>query len=85
VRLVRADLIMTGVIFSETVDTDISFDYGIFSPGCRRADFGDVKQLGLKIRNWRRFFERAQGFMSDINDALETRSVSIAAYANVAE
>jgi hypothetical protein len=50
VRLVRADLILTGVIFSRTVDTDISFDYGILSPGCRRADLADVKQLGLKIR-----------------------------------
>jgi hypothetical protein len=51
VRLVRADLIMTGVIFSGTVDTDISFDYGIFSPGCRRSDLADIKQLGLKIRS----------------------------------
>jgi hypothetical protein len=50
VRLVRADLILTGVIFSESVDTDISLDFGIFSPGCRRADLADVKQLGLKVR-----------------------------------
>jgi hypothetical protein len=49
VRLVRADLILTGVIFSESVDTDISLDFGIFSPGCRRADLADVKQLGLKV------------------------------------
>jgi hypothetical protein len=50
VRLVRVDLILTGVIFSESVDTDISLDFGIFSPGCRRADLADVKQLGLKVR-----------------------------------
>jgi hypothetical protein len=50
VRLVRADLILTGVIFSGTVDTDISFDFGIFSPGCRRGDLADVKQLGLRVR-----------------------------------
>jgi hypothetical protein len=50
VRLVRADLILTGVIFSESVDTDISLDFGIFSPGCRRADLADVKQLGLTVR-----------------------------------
>jgi hypothetical protein len=49
VRLVRANLIMTGIIFSGAVDTDISFDYGIFSPGCRRADFADMKQLGIKL------------------------------------
>ena len=50
VRLVRADLILTGVIFSGTVDTDISLDFGIFSPGCRRDDLADIKHLGLKIR-----------------------------------
>jgi hypothetical protein len=49
VRLVRANLIMTGIIFSGAVDTDISFDYGIFSPGCRRADFADMKQLGIEL------------------------------------
>ena len=49
VRLVRANLIMTGVIFSGALNTDISFDYGIFSPGCRRADFADMKQLGIKL------------------------------------
>ena len=49
VRLVRANLIMTGLIFSGKVDTDISFDYGILSPRCRRADFADLKQLGIKL------------------------------------
>jgi hypothetical protein len=48
VRLVRANLIMTGVIFSGALDTNISFDFGIFSPGCRRADLADTKQLGIK-------------------------------------
>jgi hypothetical protein len=49
VRLVRADLLLTGMIFSGRVDTDISFDYGIFSPQCRRADFADLKQLQIKL------------------------------------
>jgi hypothetical protein len=48
VRLVRANLIMTGVIFSGVLDTNISFDFGIFSPGCRRVDLKDIKQLGIK-------------------------------------
>jgi len=47
VRLVRADLILTGVIFSESIDTDITFEYGILSPGCRRVDFADIKRLKL--------------------------------------
>jgi hypothetical protein len=45
VRLVGANLLMTGVIFSGNVDTDIVFDYGIFSPGCRRIDLAELKQL----------------------------------------
>jgi hypothetical protein len=49
VRLMRANLIMTGVMFSGALDTDISFDYGIFSPGCRRTDLADMKQLGIKL------------------------------------
>ena len=49
VRLVRADLLMTGLIFSGDLDTDILFDYGIFSPRCRRADLADVHRLGMTI------------------------------------
>ena len=49
VRLVRADLLMTGMIFSGDLDTDILFDYGIFSPRCRRADLADVRRLGMTI------------------------------------
>jgi hypothetical protein len=49
VRLVRADLIMTGLIFSGSVDTDISYDYGILSPRCRRGDFADIRELQIKL------------------------------------
>jgi len=49
VRFVRANLMMAGLIFSGDIDTDILFDYGIFSPACRRADLVDLKQLDLKI------------------------------------
>ena len=49
IRLVRANLLMTGVLFSGNVDTDIVFDYGIFSPACRRTDLADLRQLDLKI------------------------------------
>src|SRR5262249_48305260 len=49
VRLVRANLMMTGLIFSGVLDTDIVFDYGIFTPACRRADLADMKRLDLKI------------------------------------
>jgi hypothetical protein len=49
VRIVRADLLMTGVIFSGEVDTDVLFDYGIFTPGCRRADLADMRRLQVNI------------------------------------
>src|SRR5262245_29525401 len=50
VRIVRANLFWAGVIFSDTIDTDVSFDYGMFSPGCRRADMADMKRLGIGIQ-----------------------------------
>jgi hypothetical protein len=49
VRLVRANLMMTGMIFSGETDTDIIFDYGLFTPRCRWADISDVKKLKMQI------------------------------------
>jgi hypothetical protein len=49
VRIVRANLMWTGVIFSGDIDTDIWFAYGMFSPGCRRHDLADMRQLGLVL------------------------------------
>jgi hypothetical protein len=49
VRLIRANLMLTAMVFSGDLDTDIVFDYGIFSPRCRRADLAEVKRLDLKI------------------------------------
>jgi hypothetical protein len=40
---------MTGLIFTGSVDTDISYDYGILSPRCRRADFADIRELQIKL------------------------------------
>jgi hypothetical protein len=49
VRLVRVDLMLTGMVFSRDVDTDIVLDYGIFTPRCRAADLSDLRQLDLRI------------------------------------
>jgi hypothetical protein len=49
VRLVRADLMMTGVIFSGEIDTDIISDYGLFTPRCRWADISDIKKLKMQV------------------------------------
>jgi len=51
VRIVRADFLMTGVIFSGVVDTDVLFDYGVFTPGCRRADLADIRGLQMSIES----------------------------------
>jgi hypothetical protein len=48
VRLVRADLLLTGVIFSGDVDTEITFDYGLFPPWCLMSDIADVRTLALR-------------------------------------
>jgi hypothetical protein len=49
VRLVRANLMMTGIVFSGDIDTDILFDYGLFTPYCRLADLRDIKRQALRI------------------------------------
>jgi len=49
VRIVRANLMWTGVVFSGDIDTDIWFAYGMFSPGCRRDDLADMRRLGLVL------------------------------------
>jgi hypothetical protein len=49
VRIVRADLFMTGVVFSGDIDTDILFDYGILTPGCRRGDLADMRRLRVEV------------------------------------
>jgi hypothetical protein len=49
VRLVRVNLMMTGVIFAGDLDTDIIFDYGIFTPGCRWLDLADMRTLDIRI------------------------------------
>src|SRR5262249_18622241 len=49
VRLVRTNLMLTGAIFSDQVDTDIVFDYDVFFPGCRRKDLADMKRLDVSI------------------------------------
>jgi hypothetical protein len=49
VRIVRANLMWTGVVFAGEIDTDIWFGYGMFSPGCRRDDLADMRRLGLAL------------------------------------
>jgi hypothetical protein len=49
VRLTRANLMLTGIIFSGDVDTDILFDYGVFTPRCRWADLSDIRELKMQV------------------------------------
>ncbi len=78
VRLVRANLMMTGMIFSGVVDTDIVFDYGIFSPQCRAADLADMRQLDLRIAlSMRRV--TAGNILPDWSSALATLTAAASA------
>jgi hypothetical protein len=78
VRLVRANLMMTGMIFSSDVDTDISFDYGIFTPRCRSADLTDMRKLNLRINVPMR---RVTGgrLLPDLKSALATLTAAASA------
>jgi hypothetical protein len=70
VRLVRADLLMTGVIFSGNIDTDILFDYGIFSPGCRRIDLAELKGfIDRPMPTGERIFVDRAGAVARLRDA----------------
>ena len=78
VRLVRADLMMTGMIFSGAVDTEIVLDYGIFTPRCRWKDIADVKHLDLKI-DVRQVHLKGDRLLPDWNGVMERfrRAVSL--------
>jgi hypothetical protein len=40
---------LTGLVFSGDVDTNVVFDYGVFTPRCRRIDLADIQRLDLHI------------------------------------
>lgn len=47
-RLVRADLALTGIVFNDRLDANISYKFGPFSqPLCRVQDYLEVKRLQL--------------------------------------
>jgi hypothetical protein len=50
-QLLRFDLLLTGIIFSGRIDTEISFGYGILPSNAGVADQADIKQLQLKPAN----------------------------------
>ena len=78
VRLVRANLMMMGMIFSGDVDTDIVSDYGIFTPRCRLADIADMKQLDPRINVYNPRVTNGPLF-PDWNSALATLAAAASA------
>ena len=46
-RVVRANLLQTGVVFHEEIDARLSFSFGPFNPGCRNRDLEDLERLGI--------------------------------------
>jgi hypothetical protein len=49
-RLVRANLFLTGLIFERSADAKIEFKFGLFDAKCRQADIADLKKLHLEPR-----------------------------------
>jgi hypothetical protein len=46
-KLLPANLVQTAVLFQGTIDLRIYFEYGLFSPGCRRQDLADLAKLDI--------------------------------------
>src|SRR5206468_168552 len=44
-RLLRTNLLVTGVLFSDHIDADLHYTFGFFRAGCRRADHDDLLAL----------------------------------------
>jgi hypothetical protein len=52
VRLVRADLVMTGLLFEGRVSTTIRFRFGLFDPWRRLRDLDELRELDLAPDGW---------------------------------
>lgn len=46
-RLIRADFLLTGVLFNGRIDSEISYDFGFLHSACRKADRQDLIDLGV--------------------------------------
>lgn len=44
-RLVRADFLLTGLVFTKPIDATIHFDFGFFNAACRQADSRDLRLM----------------------------------------
>jgi hypothetical protein len=52
-RLVRADFLLTGLIFTGPIDAMISFNYGFFNAACRKADVRDMEAMQVAADKYR--------------------------------
>lgn len=48
IKIVRVDLVLTGVVFNKMIDTDITNSLGYFSSKCRSGDVGDMDKFNIK-------------------------------------
>lgn len=46
-RLLPANLVQTAVLFQDSIDLRIHFEYGLFRSGCRKQDLADLAELGI--------------------------------------
>src|SRR5262249_37716383 len=41
-QLIRADFLLTGLVFTGQINATINFEYGFFNAACRKRDFRDM-------------------------------------------
>jgi hypothetical protein len=49
-RLIRANLFLTGLIFERSAEASLTFGFSLFDAKCRKADIADLKYLSLNPR-----------------------------------
>jgi hypothetical protein len=52
-RLVRANFLLTGLIFTGPINAMIEFNYGFFNAACRKADFRDLEAMQVAADKYR--------------------------------
>ena len=47
--LARANLMTTAIVLLGEINSNITFDYGMLSPKCRRSEMADMRNMAIKL------------------------------------
>jgi hypothetical protein len=81
-RLLRANLLQAGLLFSGTVDARLSFRLAPLAPGCRARDLADLRVLEVDSSDedalpWRQRHPHAASALGDFPSAIATAARAI--------